>query len=113
MGEAASAVMEGRDIGTVVFPDAVVKVFLDASAEERARRRTEELAGKGLAQDAGHVLREINERDHRDRNRAAAPLMQAPDAAYLDSTGLTIEEVEERIMALVRSRTANGKEYKR
>ena len=111
MAEKASVVMEGRDIGTVVFPDATVKIFLDAAPEVRARRRFDELQAKGqtgLTFEA--VLKDINERDHRDRNRGEAPLMQAPDAEYVDSSGQSIEQVEERLLALVRARTSNGKE---
>jgi cytidylate kinase len=103
LAETASVVMEGRDIGTVVFPNAQVKVFLDASPEERARRRLEDpaAAGAGLTYEA--VLRDINERDQRDRTRTEAPLRQADDAIYLDSTNLSIGEVEERILELVRA----------
>lgn len=111
MGAVTSIVMEGRDIGTVVFPEAEIKIFLDAAAEVRARRRLEELQAKGqsgLTLEA--VLKDINERDTRDRTRGEAPLMQAPDAEYVDSTEDSIEQVEERILALVRARTSNGKE---
>jgi len=97
-----SSVMEGRDIGTVVFPEAQVKIFLDADPGERARRRAAET---GIARD--QVAREMEERDRRDRTRAEAPLMQAPDAEYLDSSGLSPEEVEEAILKLVRKRTSN------
>jgi CMP/dCMP kinase len=99
-----SSVLEGRDIGTVVFPEAQVKVFLDASPEERARRRTAEL---GASDSTGKVAREMEERDRRDRTRAEAPLTQAPDAEYLDTTRLTLAEVEEAILKLVRRRTSN------
>jgi cytidylate kinase len=99
-----SSVLEGRDIGTVVFPEAQVKIFLDASPEERARRRTAEL---GVSDSTGKVAREIEERDRRDRTRAEAPLTQAPDAEYLDTTRLTLAEVEEAILKLVRRRTSN------
>jgi cytidylate kinase len=111
MAEKASVVMEGRDIGTVVFPGATVKIFLDAAPEVRARRRLDELHAKGqTALTFEAVLNDINERDHRDRNRGEAPLMQAPDAEYVDSSGQSIEQVEERLLALVRARTSNGKE---
>ena len=103
IGAAGSAVMEGRDIGTVVFPDAQVKVFLDARPEERAKRRAEE-----LGEPVGEVARELNQRDHQDRTRAEAPLTQAPDAEYVDTTGLTIPQVEEVVLQLVRKRTTNG-----
>jgi CMP/dCMP kinase len=99
---AQSSVMEGRDIGTVVFPDAQVKIFLDADPGERARRRAAE-TGAEHAQ----VAREMEERDRRDRSRTEAPLTQAPDAEYLDTSGLSPEEVEEAILKLVRKRTSN------
>jgi cytidylate kinase len=97
-----SAVMEGRDIGTVVFPDAQVKIYLDADPGERARRRAAET---GLATE--QVARQIADRDHRDRTRAEAPLSQAPDAEYLDTSGLSPEQVEEAILKLVRQRVSN------
>jgi cytidylate kinase len=110
MGAEASVVMEGRDIGTVVFPDAKVKVFLDADPSTRSGRRVKELRDKGAVVDADAAKRDMEERDRRDSTRAAAPLMQAPDAVYLDSTALTIDEVEQAVLKLVRERTANGKE---
>ncbi len=97
-----SAVMEGRDIGTVVFPDAQVKIYLDADPGERARRRAVET---GLPAD--QVARDMADRDHRDRTRTEAPLSQAPDAEYLDTSGLSREQVEEAILKLVRQRTSN------
>jgi cytidylate kinase len=99
---AHSAVMEGRDIGTVVFPDAQVKIYLDADPQERARRRAAE-----TGQDTQEVARQIADRDRRDRTRAEAPLAQAPDAEYLDTSGLSAEQVEEAILKLVRKRTSN------
>lgn len=102
IGESGPAVMEGRDIGTVVFPDARVKVFLDASAEARARRRAEEL-GAPLEE----VARALAGRDNRDRTRAEAPLVQAPDAEYVDTTALTAQQVEDAILKIVRARTSN------
>ncbi|HZO57368.1 MAG TPA: (d)CMP kinase [Bryobacteraceae bacterium] len=114
MGEVTSIVMEGRDIGTVVFPDAEVKIFLDAAPEIRAQRRLDELKAKGPTdQTFDSVLKDITERDTRDRSRSEAPLMQAPDAEYVDSTRHSIEQVEERILALVRARFSNGKELKK
>jgi cytidylate kinase len=101
--------MEGRDIGTVVFPHAEVKIFLDAEADERARRRYREAPQDGSEE---QVAREMRERDQRDRTRAEAPLTQAPDAVYVDSTGLTPEEVEEAILKLIRARVSNGKEFR-
>jgi cytidylate kinase len=109
MSTEASVVMEGRDIGTVVFPDAGIKIFLDANAGVRAGRRIEEAAGRGEKVDAEVMTREIAERDARDRTRSEAPLVQAPDAIYVDSTGLGIEQVEEKILKLIRERTSNGK----
>ena len=108
MGERTSVVMEGRDIGTVVFPHADVKVFLDASPEERARRRFLEKPGAASVE---KVAQEMRERDPRDLTRAEAPLTQAPDATYIDSTGLSPTEVEEAILRLVRARVTNGKEF--
>jgi CMP/dCMP kinase len=113
MGETHSVVMEGRDIGTVVFPQAQVKVFLDADPAERAGRRVLELRQKGVAADQVEVEREMRERDHRDRNRSEAPLVQAPDAVYFDSTGHTPDQVEEALLRIVRARTSNGKEADR
>jgi cytidylate kinase len=110
MAAQASVVMEGRDIGTVVFPDAGIKIFLDADPAERAARRLRESAEKGESIDPGELARQIRERDERDRTRLEAPLVQAPDAVYVDSTGLTIEQVEELILKLIRERTSNGKE---
>ncbi len=113
IGAETSVVMEGRDIGSVVFPDAQVKVFLDAEPHVRAGRRVTELQSAGEPVTPEDTAREMEERDHRDRTRAEAPLVQSPDATYLDTSGLTIEQVEESILKLVRSRTANGKEYSR
>ncbi len=113
MGEASSVVMEGRDIGTVVFPDAEVKVFLDADSSVRAERRLKDLQQKGQSADVSDVHRELAERDQRDRGRATAPLMQAPDAVYLDTTNLSLDEVEQAILKLIRERTSNGKELAR
>jgi cytidylate kinase len=104
--ETRNVVMEGRDIGTVVFPDARVKIFLDASAGERVRRRAAE-DGADPAAIASH----ISDRDRRDQTRGDSPLAQAPDAVYIDSSDLSLEEVEEEILKLVRARTANGKEH--
>ena len=107
IGERSNVVMEGRDIGSVVFPAADLKIFLDADPEERARRRAAEVNG-----DREQIARQIRERDERDRTRAEAPLTQAPDAMYVDSTGLSIEEVEAAILKLVRARITNGKEFR-
>jgi cytidylate kinase len=111
MGERTSVVMEGRDIGTVVFPAADVKVFLDAKAEARVRRRLQELRGKGEAVGEAALAAEMQERDRRDSTRSDAPLIQALDAIFLDTTNLGIDEVEEAILKIVRSRIANGKDF--
>jgi len=103
-------VMEGRDIGTVVFPDAQVKIFLDATLEERVRRRLADLRAQGAAVSAAELTAQMKERDLRDSTRADAPLAQAPDATYLDSTPLSAEEVVEAILKIVRQRVTNGKE---
>jgi cytidylate kinase len=111
MGERTSVVMEGRDIGTVVFPKADVKIYLDADPSERVRRRAIELRAKGERIVDSTLAAEMKERDQRDSTRSDAPLAQAPDAIYLDSTGMAIEDVEEAILKLVRSRTTNGKDF--
>ncbi|HEX3743775.1 MAG TPA: (d)CMP kinase [Bryobacteraceae bacterium] len=111
IGEKVSVVMEGRDIGTVVFPNADVKVFLDATLEERVRRRLAESRAKGIEVSAVALTAQMRERDERDSTRADAPLSQAPDAAYLDSTQLNEEEVAETILKMVRARVTNGREY--
>lgn len=111
IGQRSSVVMEGRDIGTVVFPDADVKVFLDAQPDERVRRRMRELQEKGGAVSQSQLTAEMAERDRRDSTRSDAPLAQAPDATYLDSTALTLDEVEEAILKIVRSRVTNGKVF--
>ena len=109
--ERASVVMEGRDIGTVVFPNAEVKIYLDANPAERARRRLKDLRAQGETTiTEAELAAQIEERDRRDSTRADSPLAQAPDAAYLDSTALTPAEVEEAILSLVRKRVTNGKE---
>jgi len=112
IGERTSVVMEGRDIGTVVFPAAAVKIYLDAELGERVRRRLQELRAKGQETTEQELLAQMKERDDRDSTRADAPLAQAPDAVYLDSTKLTLDEVEEAILKIVRARVANGKEFR-
>jgi cytidylate kinase len=93
-------VADGRDMGTVVFPDANLKVFLTATPEVRARRRYKQLIEKGIAANLAALSRDLAERDARDANRAVAPLIPAPDAQVLDSSALSIEEVVERILKL-------------
>lgn len=100
-----NVIMDGRDIGTVVLPDATVKIFLTASAEERARRRTLELEQRGMPQPYEEVLRDIQARDYADIHRAAAPLRQAEDAVVLDTSTLSFEESEQELLALIRTRT--------
>jgi cytidylate kinase len=105
VGEKGNVVVEGRDIGSAVFPDADVKVFLTASLDERARRRAVQ---RGAATDDGTIERvaaDIAARDAADSGRAVSPLVQAPDAVVVDSTGRPIEDVVAEIVALVRSRT--------
>jgi len=97
-------VADGRDMGTVIFPGARLKVFLTASAEERAQRRHKQLIGKGSAASLAALSREIAERDLRDSTRQVAPLKPAADALLLDSTGLSIEAVVERVLSLGRER---------
>jgi cytidylate kinase len=113
IAQTTSVVMEGRDIGSVIFPEAQIKIFLDAKPEERARRRALELQDRGEQIGVTTVEAALLERDARDRQRPEAPLVQAPDAVLLDTTALSPEQVEEQILQLVRSRTANGKEVHR
>ncbi|OOF66300.1 (d)CMP kinase [Rodentibacter sp. Ppn85] len=97
-------IADGRDMGTVVFPTAQVKLFLDASAEERAKRRYKQLQSKGISGNFAQILAEIKERDFRDRNREVAPLRPAEDALLLDSTTLSIDEVIAQAMAYIQQR---------
>ena len=92
-------IADGRDMGTVVFPEAEVKIFLDASAEERAQRRYKQLQDKGFDVNFERLLTEIRERDDRDRNRAVAPLKPAEDALVVDSTSMTIDDVLATVLA--------------
>ena len=104
LGRVGNVVMEGRDIGTVVFPDADVKIFLDASADARANRRFTEDEQKGIAASMAETRAAIESRDNRDSTRVASPLVQAPDAVYIDSSGCTIDDVMERVMQVVEAR---------
>ena len=104
MARENNVVMDGRDIGTVVLPDARIKLFLHASAEDRARRRFEELQARGTPQPYEEVLADIRERDERDENRAAAPLRRADDAIDLDTTGNTLEQSRALLIRTVRER---------
>jgi CMP/dCMP kinase len=101
-GRQGAVVLEGRDIGTVVFPDAEAKFFLTASVEVRAQRRRDELAARGTPPSLEDVMREVKERDQRDSTRPVAPLKQADDAQLVDSSTLSVEQVVERIVASVR-----------
>lgn len=105
LGEQGRIVMEGRDIGTVVFPDADVKVYLDASPEERARRRAHDPAHTGGQQaTVAGIQEDLQARDTSDTTRAVAPLTVAPDAIYIDTTGMPIDAVVDRVMEIVRGR---------
>jgi CMP/dCMP kinase len=104
-GEGRAVVMEGRDIGSVVFPDADVKVYLDASAEERARRRAGDSAHTGGQEGTlAGVQNDLQERDKSDSERPVAPLTMARDAVYLDTTGMSVEQVVERVLSIVRQK---------
>jgi cytidylate kinase len=104
-----SVVMEGRDIGSVVFPEAQVKIFLDADPRERARRRALELQQEGQNADLQVISKQLQKRDERDRRRAESPLVQAPDAQLVDTTGLSLDEVEEIVLRFIRARISNGR----
>lgn len=99
-----SVVMDGRDIGTVVLPDAKVKIYLTASSRTRAQRRYDELTAKGLECDLGKIEADIIERDHRDMNREISPLKQAEDAVFVDSSDMSIDEVTNRILSIYKER---------
>jgi CMP/dCMP kinase len=101
IGEQRGVVMEGRDIGTVVFPEADVKIYLDASPEERARRRANDPAHSGGQAGQAAVAASIEARDKSDTTRAASPLTVAPDATLIDTTGMPIDEVVAKVMGLV------------
>ncbi len=103
-GEGGGVVMEGRDIGTVVFPQAELKIFLEASAETRAERRWMEHQEKGETLTATQVMQEVHERDQRDRERKVSPLMRAKDAVLVDNTAMGIEETARLIVLLARER---------
>jgi cytidylate kinase len=105
LGAPGGVVMEGRDIGTVVFPNADLKIYLDASAEERARRRANDAAHTGAQAGQAAVAAAIDARDHSDRTRTASPLTVAADAVVIDTTDMPIAEVVARVMELVEERT--------
>lgn len=102
IAENKNIIIEGRDTGTTVFPEANVKIYLDATAEERAKRRQKQNIEKGINSNYDEVLKEIKERDHDDKTRELSPLKQAPDAIYIDSTNLTIDEVVNKIVSIIK-----------
>ena len=104
LAESADVVMDGRDIGTVVLPDADLKIFLTASSRVRAERRYRELQEKGIEADLKTIQRDIEERDHRDMTRETSPLSQAEDAVVIDSSMMTVDEVIQNILDLIQSR---------
>jgi len=104
MGRGGGVVLEGRDIGTVVFPDADVKFYLDAETEERARRRFSELLEKGTKVDFGATFEEVRQRDQNDMNRILSPLRRAENAVLIDSTHRSVEEVVEEMVRIVRAK---------
>ena len=108
IGEKGKLVLEGRDAGTVVFPDAEVKFFLDATPEERGRRRFKELTLKGLSISLEQVTQDIITRDHNDSTRSYAPLKPAPDAVIINSSAMTVEEVIARMMEVIQAKKIRG-----
>lgn len=104
LAASADVVMDGRDIGTVVLPDADLKIFLTASSRVRAERRYRELQEKGIEADLKTIQRDIEERDHRDMTRETSPLRQAEDAVVIDSSMMTVDEVIQNILDLIQSR---------
>ena len=109
-----SVVMDGRDIGTTILPDADVKIYLTASSQKRAERRYKELTEKGIACCLDEIRMDIEERDRRDMNREISPLRQAEDAVLVDSSDMTIEEVTERILQICREKfSLSGREQKK
>lgn len=101
IAEGKNVIMEGRDIGTTVFPNADVKIYLDATPEERARRRVLQNEEKGIETSYEEVLENIKDRDYRDSNREIAPLRKAEDAIYIDSSDMTIEEVVDKVIDII------------
>lgn len=108
MGREKGVVMDGRDIGTVVFPDAELKVFVTATDEVRAQRRYDELKAKGMEADYDEVLRNVRERDYIDSHREVSPLRQAPDALLLDNSTMTIEEQRQWLLARFHERAGSA-----
>jgi cytidylate kinase len=108
IGHHGGVVIEGRDIGTVVFPDADLKIFMQASLDERARRRQEELAAMGIAREVEKLREEIARRDQKDSNRKVAPLTRAADAILLDTTSMTIEQQVEFILRALEKKSSES-----
>jgi cytidylate kinase len=110
IGKEGGVVLEGRDIGTVVFPDAEVKFFLDAEGDERARRRFDEMVGKGVKADFKETQEELMQRDHNDMHRVHSPLQRAKDAIYIDSTHRSVEGIVEEMIRIVKSKNSPSDE---
>ena len=102
-------VADGRDMGTIVFPDAALKIFLTATPDVRAERRYKQLIDKGIPANLRSLSRDLAERDERDRNRSVAPLVPAPDSQVLDSSALSIDQVVERVLGWWRERNSGGR----
>lgn len=107
MAQGKKIIMEGRDIGTTVFPHADVKIYLDATPEERAKRRVKQNQEKGIDNSYEEVLKNIIDRDKRDSTREVAPLKRAEDAIYIDSTHMTLEEVTEEVVRIIKNKLQN------
>ena len=107
IGKKADIIMEGRDIGTNVFPNADIKIYLDATAEERANRRLKQNLEKGIKSDYNEILSNIKFRDNNDKTSSVAPLKKAEDAIYIDSTNLSIEEVCKKIIDIIKTKKLN------
>jgi cytidylate kinase len=107
--QAPGLVADGRDMGTIVFPDAALKIFLTASPEVRAERRYKQLIDKGIPANLRSLSRDLAERDERDRKRSVAPLVPAPDSQVLDSSALSIDQVVERVLDWWRERNSGGR----
>lgn len=104
MAESIDVIMEGRDIGTNVFPNANVKIYLDATPEERAKRRFKQNKENGIDTPYEEILKNVIDRDYRDSHREIAPLTKAPDAIYVDSTGMTVEEEAEEVIRIIKEK---------
>lgn len=104
MAKSIDVIMEGRDIGTNVFPNADVKIYLDATPEERAKRRFKQNKENGIDTPYEEILKNVIDRDYRDSHREIAPLTKAPDAIYVDSTGMTVEEEAEEIIRIIKAK---------